>query len=191
MFYHRRPKIVITGSGRSGTSTVARVVHQRLNVCMGHILKRGDSLNEKGYFEDWISHSMVQLATKGSFDIQVYLEAMNYQHSKCASWGVKDPWILFFPEGWKLLMAPQLHIICERNTQATVTSWLKVWKLKYHNEKEPTQEVIDHYVKLTEDRHALCEQTKSIWENHLVLNFDEPQKEADILDRIEAKLVVT
>ena len=62
--WYRQPAIIVLGSGRSGTSTVARLCHTRIGVCMGHVLKQGDPLNPNGYYEDWISHSMIQMMVK-------------------------------------------------------------------------------------------------------------------------------
>jgi hypothetical protein len=154
---------------------------------MGHVLKHGDELNPKGYYEDWISHSMIQMMVNNkSFHIDTWLEAMNLQHQNCGSWGVKDPWILFLQPYWGMF-EPELVIYCERNTEATVRSWLKVWESSNPGQ-QPPQEVINYYIKLTNDRQALCEETKKIWPNYLTVNFNTQQKEYEISERIEAKL---
>jgi len=188
--WYRQPAIIVLGSGRSGTSTVARLCHTRIGVCMGHVLKQGDPLNPNGYYEDWISHSMIQMMVNNNypFGIDVWLQAMNYQHQVCSAWGVKDPWLLFLQAVWGNIN-PALVVHCTRNLDATVNSWLKVWQsnLGNHGMQAP-QEVIDHYVKLTQDRQILCEQTKNVWTNHVSINFDTPQEEHKIVDLIDAKL---
>jgi hypothetical protein len=99
---------------------------------------------------------------------------------------VKDPWILFLQPYWGMF-EPELVIYCERNTEATVRSWLKVWESSNPGQ-QPPQEVINYYIKLTNDRQALCEETKKIWPNYLTVNFNTQQKEYEISERIEAKL---
>jgi hypothetical protein len=187
MIWYKQPAVLIIGSGRSGTSTVARLCHTRLRICMGHVLKQGDALNPEGYYEDWISHSMIQMmVNNGSFHTDTWLEAMNFQHQVCPAWGVKDPWVLFLQPSWGTLN-PGLVIHCERNIDSTVTSWLKVWQQGNPKDK-PNQQIINHYTKLTHDRQMLCQETKNIWQNHITINFDTPQEEYKILERIEAKL---
>jgi len=43
---------IVVGTGRSGTSTVARILHEKLNVFMGERLKSADGFNPQGYYED-------------------------------------------------------------------------------------------------------------------------------------------
>lgn len=47
-----RPLILVLGCPRSGTSTVARILHTRLGVCMGHTFDVPTELNPDGYYED-------------------------------------------------------------------------------------------------------------------------------------------
>jgi len=46
-----QPYLVI-GTGRSGTSTVARVLHEKLNVFMGYHFPETTDQNPKGFWED-------------------------------------------------------------------------------------------------------------------------------------------
>jgi hypothetical protein len=138
---------------------------------MGHTLKQGDTMNPEGYYEDWVSHSMIQMMVNNrSFNIDVWFQAMNFQHQVCPAWGVKDPWILFLQEFWGT-MQPGLVIYCERNLEATVQSWLKVWaNTENQGRPQAPQQVIDHYAKLTMDRQSLCNETKNIWQNTLTID---------------------
>ena len=183
--YQRRPRIIIVGSGRSGTSTVARLCHENLGVCFGHELKAADELNPKGYYEDIISHGLLRQMVEHIVNMDRYMQIMNNLHSKCTFWGVKDPWFLFVPKPWLVKLDPKLCIICDRSTSATVQSWLKVYE---KSGKTPDEKVIAYYTKLTNDRHALCEQLKDIWLNHMTINFDTQQDEEVMIRRIKAKL---
>ncbi len=132
---------------------------------------------------------MVQMMVhNNSFDLNTWLEAMNFQHQVCPAWGVKDPWILFLQPYWHLLQ-PGLVVYCERNIDKTVNSWLKVWATTSGNQgKQPPQEVVDHYAKLTIDRQRLCQESMNVWKNSITINFDTPQEEYKILERTNAKL---
>ena len=192
--YQRRPKIIIVGSGRSGTSTVARLCHERLGVCQGHALKPGDQLNPQGYYEDIVSHGIIRQAVEGIVTIQRYLEIMNDIHSKCPAWGVKDPWFLFLNPDWKRYLNPHLVIYAQRNVENTVQSWLKVFQAggtgmaKGQTGREVTPEVVEGYRKLTMERQQLCEESKAIWTKHLVINFDTLQDEDSIVSRIKERI---
>jgi len=189
MQWHRQPAILVLGSGRSGTSTVAKLCHTRLGICMGHILKSGDALNPSGYYEDWISHSMIQMIVNAqAFSIDTWFDAMNYQHQVCPAWGVKDPWILFLQHHWGMIR-PGLVVYCDRSIGPTVNSWLKVWKSSSGNQNnQPPQEVVNYYTKLTQDRQKLCEDSKNVWRNFVTINFDTPQEEYKIVELISSKL---
>jgi hypothetical protein len=162
---------------------------------MGHELKDGDSLNPKGYYEDIISHGLVRQMTEGVVSIEKYLDIMNKQHASCPAWGVKDPWFLFIHDDWKRMLRPQLVIVCHRNIDDTVKSWLKVYQaggtgmVKGQTGRPINDNIIQGYVELTQHRHDLCTKAMDIWQNNLVLNFDTPQDEASITARIKAKLV--
>jgi hypothetical protein len=44
--------ILVVGTGRCGTSTVARVLHEQLGVCMGSRFREADANNPRGFYED-------------------------------------------------------------------------------------------------------------------------------------------
>lgn len=45
--------VLIVGPPRSGTSVTARILHEKLGVCMGHNLVPGNEGNPKGFYEDF------------------------------------------------------------------------------------------------------------------------------------------
>jgi hypothetical protein len=47
--------IIVVGTGRSGTSTVSRILHENLGVCMGHFLRHH---KHHDYYEDLLAHSL-------------------------------------------------------------------------------------------------------------------------------------
>ena len=48
---------LVVGTGRSGTSTVARVMHEKLGISMGNEFVPSNEFNEKGYYEDVVLQS--------------------------------------------------------------------------------------------------------------------------------------
>ena len=46
------PTVLVTGPGRCGSSTVARILHENIGICMGHYLRTGDEQNPKGSYEE-------------------------------------------------------------------------------------------------------------------------------------------
>lgn len=47
-----RPLVMVLGCIRTGTSTVARILHENLGICLGHAFSPFDDLNPEGYYED-------------------------------------------------------------------------------------------------------------------------------------------
>lgn len=184
MLQFRKPNIVIVGSGRSGTSTIARICHTELNICMGHFLKSSDPMNPTGYYEDLVSHGLVRAMTDGSYSAEIYLTLMNHFHSGCLTWGAKDPWFLYCPLHTLKQLTPKLCIIATRDVESTVNSWVKVWKQSKPQGAEPTQEVIDHYTNLTVSREEQANALKQIWPNVLTIDFTERVEEEAIAKQI-------
>lgn len=183
----RRPNVIIVGSGRSGTSTVAGICHNELGICMGHFLKGGDFMNPNGYYEDLVSHGLVRAMTDGSYSAEVYLSLMNQFHANCLSWGVKDPWFLYCPEETLRAMTPKLCIVTTRDIPSTVNSWLKLWKAQNPNQPVP-QEAIDHYKQLSETRETLAKNISLVWPNVIELDFTERLEQDSIIKEIRKGL---
>ncbi len=183
----RKPNVLIVGSGRSGTSTVARICHEKLGICMGHYLKPGDYMNPSGYYEDYVSHGLVRAMADGSYSAGVYLEIMNGFHANCLSWGAKDPWFLYCPEKTIREITPKLCIVTTRDIESTVKSWLKKWYNK-HPDKEPPQEIIDHYTNLSETRQNAALEIHKLWPNTITLDFTNRMEEDEIITKIRTGL---
>jgi len=116
--------IIVTGTGRSGTSTVARILHTRLNVCMGHSFSSKNSFEENTMLI--ICRSVIGFpktpAKKGSvYDI---LRTYERLHKKCSNTlvGFKSPHLSGFTnQQWKILN-PRLVIRTSRAKELVVAS---------------------------------------------------------------------
>ena len=75
--------VLVVGPPRSGTSTTARILHEKLGVCMGHNLVLGNAGNPEGFYED---SKYVDLI-RGQYH---YLLRDALSHG-CAIVGVKSP----------------------------------------------------------------------------------------------------
>ena len=96
-----RKIVLVMGPPRSGTSVTARILHEKLGVCMGHNLVQGNPGNPKGFYEDFKYVSAI--ARK---DLQELCNALYVGHG-CEVIGIKSPELAFFNVG---LLAPNLII---------------------------------------------------------------------------------
>jgi hypothetical protein len=94
----RHPDYIVTGTGRSGTSFVAHVLHKELGVCMGHIMDtRPSPAHRVGNYEDaeMRKEHLKLLGRRISPD--QWLERFTLIHRRCKGpCGVKHPDTAFF-----------------------------------------------------------------------------------------------
>ena len=197
MLEARRPTVIIVGSGRSGTSTIARLCHEELGICMGHYLKDPDYMNPEGYYEDLISHALVRTMVDGSYTADRYLSLMNHFHKDCLLWGAKDPWFLFLPDQTLLQLKPKLCIVAHRDLESTVKSWTKLYLggtmpsgKKLHHDGVVPEQVRQHYTKLTIDRQNKVARLHQLWGNTIIIDFTERVEEEEIVTRIRSGLAL-
>lgn len=180
-----QPAVLIVGSGRSGTSTVGRICHEDLGICMGHFLKSADYQSPKGYYEDLISHALVRAMADASslYSGQLYITLMSQFHKDCLAWGAKDPWFVYLTDQRLKEVKPKLGIICTRKIEDTVKSWVRLWELKNPTQKA-TQKVADDYAKFSIDRQQRALQLSEVWPNTIVLDFTERVEDREIISKI-------
>lgn len=80
--------ILVVGTGRSGTSTTARILHQRLDVCMGHTFLQASGLkktrNPQGFWEE-IGGGMTGVTKqliKGMVSVEQWHEQLDATHDR-------------------------------------------------------------------------------------------------------------
>lgn len=122
---YRRPEVVVVGTGRSGTSTVARILHERIGVCMGHYLKSPGSANPEGYYEDYLEHGLMLMVAQDITGIDELMRCVSQSHKDCERWGFKDPWFIHLPQQAMKMINPRVVIRTWRPLEATVKSWMR------------------------------------------------------------------
>jgi hypothetical protein len=162
--------IIVTGSGRSGTSAVARILHDS-GISVGHDLIEADTGNAEGYFEERrlieLDDAILNAAGMSEwFTIaprEVLLTAAAPRHDEMlallrgATPAWKDPRFCWTLEAWMELMyeAPRV-IVCLRSPTEVVASTLKYYgqtseeavrhvELRWIAEYERLLEVIEAY----------------------------------------------
>lgn len=105
--------VLVLGTGRSGTSTTARILHQHLGVCMGHTFLRATGLkktrNPRGFWEEitmtgWTKHLVKGISSPEKWCRQ--LDAAHNLHGcKSSLRGYKHPRLAEIPcrEIWAAL----------------------------------------------------------------------------------------
>lgn len=127
--------ILVLGTGRSGTSEVARFLHEVLGVHMGNAFHIGDQFNPKGYYEDreiqalHLSFWMMGLdKTDDKIPWKLWRERQEaYIASKKEPWGFKDPGVADVPEllnEW-LKHDPDI-IFTTRDWEDTIQSFMRM-----------------------------------------------------------------
>lgn len=128
---------LIVGTGRCGTSTVARILHENLGVYMGEYFQPPDKGNPQGYYED---QEFVSL------NYQLYSAGIDYQHWLGQTVGlIKKRQLMRVPWGIKSLRIVELFgmylglfdnpkiILCTRDREDTIESILRSFKSNRKN----------------------------------------------------------
>jgi len=165
-----RPFVIVTGAGRSGTSAVARVLHES-GVCMGREFAAATHINPDGFYEDedvvWLNERLLRDPGIGDrwhpdhwpWRSAVLAAAQRYEDEMRAlvagaGDGWKDPRFSLTLEAWlPLLPSKPKVVVCLRSPEAYAESVVRVyglvdraaaerqWARHYHR----LLEVIRHY----------------------------------------------
>lgn len=162
--------IIICGSGRSGTSAVARLLHEA-GISVGHDLIGADEFNAEGYFEERLVvmmndalfndvglHRWFSVATRQQIlDAAHERAAMMREIAAAATPAWKDPRFSWTLEAWMELLPERPRIIsCLRSPDEVVASALGYYGLAgdeptravehtWRTEYERLLEIIDAY----------------------------------------------
>ncbi len=161
------------GPPRSGTSVVARILHEKLNVCMGHNLVQGNPGNPKGFYED--SKYVDAISRK---DIQALGNTL-YVHD-CEIVGVKSPELAFFNVG---LLSPNLIIRTVRPALYIAQS-LQRWRRPTPTRNEAL-EIVENYEKHID---VWCNQFES-WPITMFPKWDEEELEEELRSCLQGVMV--
>jgi hypothetical protein len=96
--------VIVTGPGRSGTSTTAKLLHEVFKVKMGDAFHPADEHNQEGYFEDldfrMLDESLInpqrpQRLLSAPFWEKLTKEALKKKLDEDVPWGYKEPRLSF------------------------------------------------------------------------------------------------
>ena len=145
--------IIVTGVGRSGTSAVARVLHETLCICMGHDLPKPTDANPEGSYEDkGFRHLHIQVLNnridRETFEerARTLLRQRHAEHTPTEEvwsgekstgpismvplpgdrWGFKDPRASHLLDFYLDVLDDPGIIICERDLDDVLESWRRV-----------------------------------------------------------------
>jgi hypothetical protein len=140
----RRPDVVVTGTGRSGTSFCCYVLHVHMGICMHHKYCQRTPINPKGRpppsnkkfrwpGKSWESHHIGAASWGvgyGHERPEPWLEAFQNMHTpkrcKAKYVGCKNPQLIWASEDFWNYVKPQLLINCVRS-KAQVLESMNRW----------------------------------------------------------------
>lgn len=113
--------ILVLGVGRSGSSTVARLLHTKVGVSMGTRFRDPDEANPLGYYEDL---DFLEVNTDATLHGDTRVSRINdLMSAKRGLWGLKEPRI---PHYWRIyrehIARDTKIIIAERATHLILNS---------------------------------------------------------------------
>jgi hypothetical protein len=114
--------IIVVGTGRSGTSTVSRILHENLGVCMGHFLRLH---KDHDYYEDLLAHALNRMLAQRALDIVDWRICLAKAHALCDDWGFKDPFFLYATPRDIKHIQPRFFIRTWRPVEQTLDSWIR------------------------------------------------------------------
>jgi len=191
--------ILICGSGRSGTSAVARLLHEA-GVSLGNDLIEADEFNAEGYYEErqlvLINEAILNAAGLGRwFSVasrqELLAAACRYRFEMCAlaaeatpAW--KDPRFCWTLEPWiEVLPQRPRVIVCLRSPGEVVASTLRYYGLAGD---EPTR-AVEHVWR--EENERLLEVIGEYGLDALTVEFDQlhvdPQRAVEPLARFAGR----
>lgn len=171
---------IVVGTGRCGTSFVAKVLHETLGVSMGERFRDANAFNPEGYYEDMEFVHANTMLIKGTLTLREWATSIGNlieeRQSRGIMWGFKDPraaeliglYIQFFEN--------PMVVWCVRPKELIVNSFLT----KYHRSTEEANLVYD-------TRYTFLRRTLS-QRDHLKIHFNEHRLSVeDVAKAIKAK----
>lgn len=119
--------VLVLGTGRSGTSVVARVLHERLGVSMGERLPGPSGANPRGAYEDLAFREIHIDHLAGRLSRQV-LEARIEEliAAREPPWGLKDPRLCHLLDVYLPRLPDAELVVCDRQIDACARSAARV-----------------------------------------------------------------
>jgi len=126
---------LVLGPGRCGTSTVARLLHTKLNISMGEHFRLADRYNVNGYFEDLEFKNPNEFFIKGSYSFKKWNMIIQREIEKRErfSWGLKDPRLCYLLGFYLCYIENPIFIRCRRELKKIANSLTKCYGWSYSN----------------------------------------------------------
>ena len=130
--------ILVVGSGRCGTSTVARLLHEEFDVCMGKRFRESDEYNKKGYYEDLELKNANQFLIAGQITFEAWFTSVENELLKSwrkdTVWGFKDPRLCTLGGFYLAMISPPRMIIrCKREEKQVAASMVRCYDWPLHD----------------------------------------------------------
>ena len=145
------PYIVI-GTGRSGSSTVAGILHNKMEVFMGHEFRKSDERNPGGFWEDVEFASPNWRFLKGKITYPEWIEeifpVIAKRKGQGIPWGFKDPDATHFLGLYLSFFKNPMIIRCKRKKELVIASLVKNfgYTKEYAENLWDTKETILDYI---------------------------------------------
>lgn len=128
---HLDPYLVI-GTGRCGTTTTARILHQNLGVCMGTVFHNSFPQAPFASYEDKEFADINYSLEAGGVNLSQWLQCVTYYIYKRQitnkPWGVKDLYLVDLLGLYLSLFDSPKIIWCVRDKKDTMASWCRVFR---------------------------------------------------------------
>ena len=165
--------ILVTGTGRSGTSTVAKVLHEH-GISMGNSFAQSDQ-HDSGYsYEDLECRKLNAMFLRNDMNYMEYLEKLcEYGRKRSAEgkWGVKHPATCYVLGIYLQVFSP-IVIRCTRDKEMVVKSCMRC----YNFTREKAEKLYDNWTVMLDSVLARME--------HLEIDFTERVTEDEIWSKI-------
>lgn len=153
--------ILVVGTGRCGTSAVARVLHEGLGVHMGGDLFGAGETNKFGHYEDLAFDEVLKLYRDGRH-ANDRLNALIRERQRHAIWGVKHPNLVFAAMDMISLLTDVKVICCSRDRNRCIRSFEKAYSWS-------SDVASQHYQKRKDAEARLLRHLAG----HITIDFDE------------------
>jgi len=146
--------IIVLGPGRCGTSTIARLLHDNLNISMGRSFREPDKSNPQGFYEDLDFRDLNQKVLSNQINNSYFQEKLvKLMRSRKEPFGIKDPRICHLWQAYRPYTAR--YIVCTRRPQLIVKSLIANYGWSEEESKQLLLTRLNGIDKLLEGRDAL------------------------------------
>jgi len=127
--------IIVVGTGRSGTSSTAKILHEELGISMGREFVTPDDSNPDGFYEDKVLRDTFnECAIKGLplYTVKKEFEKfIIHQRALNKPWGFKDPRVVDLLNEFLLYFRQPKFVYCTRKAEDIAQSMIKWYNWTY------------------------------------------------------------